>query len=137
MRQITIKFSNVGECPVWCFETLECGHINSIGECGRSGAMGEPPGNCPCEHVPKALSGSGQNSAEIDKCPKCDGPVIVIERSLQHWGGIDCKSISLPSGETNTIKVQICPECVGTGIDGHGEDEIEGGCKKCDGTGKL
>ena len=42
-----------------------------------------------------------------------------------------------PSGETNTTKVQICPKCVGTGIDGHGEDEVEGGCKKCDGSGKL
>ena len=38
---------------------------------------------------------------------------------------------------TNTTKVQICPKCVGTGIDGHGEDEVEGGCKKCKGSGKL
>lgn len=32
---------------------------------------------------------------------------------------------------------EICPECVGTGISGYGEDEIEGGCKKCGGSGKL
>ena len=41
------------------------------------------------------------------------------------------------STSTNTTKVQICPKCVGTGIDGHGEDEVEGGCKECKGSGKL
>ena len=110
MRQITIKFSNVGECPVWCFETLECGHINSIGECGQSGAMGEPPGNCPCEHVPKALSGSGQNSAEKTQ----------------------------PSGETNTTKVQICPKCEDGVIRvGRSQDYDTAICWWCNGSGKL
>ena len=43
-----------------------------------------------------------------------------------------------PVGETNTTKVQICPECKGTGTNPH---EHEEGwylhCEECGGTGKL
>jgi len=134
MRQITIKFSNVGECPVWCFETLECGHINSIGECGQSGAMGEPPGNCPCEHVPKALSGSGQNSVALSNyeiCVSCmDQPAMMC---------LSCaKKSALPSGETNTTKVQICPKCEDGVIRvGRSQDYDTAICWWCNGSGKL
>jgi len=27
----------------------------------------------------------------MDKCPKCGGPVKVLERSLEYWGGVHCE----------------------------------------------
>ena len=41
------------------------------------------------------------NSAGIDTCPCCGGSVKVLERSLEHWGGMKCESISLPCGSHN------------------------------------
>ena len=71
--------------------------------------------------------------AEIDKCPKCDGPVIVIERSLQHWGGIDCKSISLPSGETNKQSESLlCPKCGATDNIAQSTQGNKYHCFRCD-----
>ena len=85
--------------------------------------------------IKKALSGSGQNSAELVKeASEIIKGAFTID---DLYNFVEKVSNSLPSGETNTTKVQICPKCVGTGIDGHGEDEVEGGCKKCDGSGKL
>jgi len=116
MRQITIKFSNVGECPVWCFETLECGHINSIGECGQSGAMGEPPGNCPCEHVPKALSGSGQNStAAFEKWWDTGVHGWGNEKLAEYKLAKDAWLAALSCGETNKQSTP-CKKMISCGL---------------------
>lgn len=55
--------------------------------------------------IKTALSGSVPDSAALDKCPNCGGVVEVLERSNQHWGGMDCRA--LPSGANNNAS----PKC--------------------------
>ena len=55
------------------------------------------------------------NSAGIDTCPCCGGSVKVLERSLEHWGGMKCESISLSCGETNKQSTP-CKKMISCGL---------------------
>jgi len=83
--------------------------------------------------IKKELSGSGQNSAALSNyeiCVSCmDQPAMLC---------LSCaKKSALPSGETNTTKVQICPECEGLGYTEPTLQDPDGLCPKCRGAGKL
>ena len=68
------------------------------------------------------ISGSPAYGISVEVCKKCASKLVEADNSASD----------------NTTKVQICPECKGTGTNPH---EHEEGwylhCEECGGTGKL
>lgn len=49
---------------------------------------------------------------EIDKCPKCGGEVEVIGRSIEFWGGMNCRAKSPAQLSHNPGSPKLPPEIV-------------------------
>ena len=52
MKQVTIYFETVGQCPLWCCDTYECGNEFGPDKC-LDNAISPVPADCPCGGVPK------------------------------------------------------------------------------------
>ena len=107
---------------------------------------------------------SGVQIVDLAPCPFCDCNFVDVRHSIAQCRYYGCclscgamsswcadfftavsawnrdrpaKTIEENFNNTQHGQHKICPRCVGNGTEGFESEEVEGGCKKCGGVGKL